>query len=57
LRNNVSHLPKEPKAFVIRKTRQIPFIDQLIAETLLFQSCGVYTSCLEQLRMTFPCIE
>jgi len=50
-------LPKEPKAFVIRKTRQIPFIDQLIAETLLFQSCGVYTSCLEQLRMTFPCIE
>ena len=29
-------MPKEPKAFVIRKTRQIPFIDQLIAETLLF---------------------
>ena len=40
-----------------RKTRRIPVIDQLIAETLLFQSCGVYTSCLEQLRMTFPRIK
>ena len=38
MRNNVSHLPKEPKAFVIRKTRQIPFIDQLIAETLIFRA-------------------
>jgi len=38
-------MPKEPKTFVIRKTRQLPFIDQLIAETLLFQSGFASNSC------------
>jgi len=37
--------PKEPKAFVIRKTRQIPFIDQFIAETVLIQSSFASNSC------------
>ena len=37
--------PKVTKGIVIRKTRQIPFIDQLIAETLLFQSNFTSNSC------------
>jgi len=37
--------PKVTKGIVIRKTRQIPFINQLIAETLLFQSNLTSNSC------------
>ena len=37
--------PKVIKDIVIRKTRQIPFIDQFIAETVLFKSSLASNSC------------
>ena len=44
--------PKVTKGIVIRKTRQIPFIDQFIAETVLFQSSLASNSCEWRFRVS-----
>jgi len=43
--------PKVTKGIIIRKTRQIPFINQVIAETLLFQSSLASNSCRWHFRV------